>query len=125
MESKHTKEIWLIEGRTIYSLHETGKFKNGEPELCNKFYFNIQPDYGRKITDEQATEQAKKIHEAINNYDALKEENERLKENLTRLIDRIEEGGFQLNFPSAYNRAKAALNPSTVKEDGNNEAKAL
>lgn len=32
-----------------------------------------------------------------------------LKENLARIIDRIEEGGFQLNFPSAYTRAKEAL----------------
>jgi hypothetical protein len=29
--------------------------------------------------------------------------------NLTRILDRIEEGGFQSNFPSAYQRAKECL----------------
>ncbi len=55
-------------------------------------------------------------YRALNNYDALVEENKRLRENLARVIDRIEEGGFQINFPSAYNRAKNALNKYTEKE---------
>jgi len=119
MENKHTKEFWLIEGRTIYSLHETGKFKNGEPELCNKFHFNIQPDYGRKITDEQATGQAVKIHTAINSYDALKEENERLKEALNFALNT---GDF---INDHYDHLKSVLKICATKEDGNNEAKAL
>ena len=34
-------------------------------------------------------------------------------ENLTRLIDRIEESNLQDYFPSAYQRAKAAINQAT------------
>lgn len=36
-----------------------------------------------------------------------------LLENLARIIDRIEESGLQDNFPSAYKRAKAAINAAT------------
>lgn len=65
-------EKWLRDGKTIYSLHSTGKFnKKGEPELCNKFYFSVQPDYGRGITNEMAEEQAKFILSALNNNNAL------------------------------------------------------
>lgn len=45
----------------------------------------------------------KRIVKAVNNFDALKE-------NLERILDRIEESNLQGNFPSAYQRAKAILN---------------
>lgn len=44
-----------------------------------------------------------------NSYPSLIEENKRLRENLTRIIDRIEENELQSNFPSAFERAKAAI----------------
>ena len=67
------KREWIVEDKTIYCLHESGRYTKGEPELCNEFYFSIQPDYGRGITDEMAAEQAKIIHSSIVNHHALVE----------------------------------------------------
>lgn len=58
-------EKWIREGTTIYCLHETGRFIKGKPEVCNKFYLSVQPDYSRGITNEMAEEQAKMIHAAL------------------------------------------------------------
>lgn len=100
METNKTiTEKWLIDNRSIYCLHETGRLKKGEPELCNKFYFNVQFDYPRGITEDMATEQVQKIHTAINNYDALVEENRKLKEALdmvTRIFIYSSKGEFKV-----------------------------
>ena len=66
-----SKEKWIRDGKTIYSLHESGRYVKGEPELCNKFYFGVQPDYARGITDAMAEEQAERVCKAVNNYDEM------------------------------------------------------
>ena len=120
------KRRWLIEGSTIYSLHHSKTFKKGVPEMCNEFYFNIQPDYGRDITKEMAEQQAKEIHTAINGYDSLLGENKRLKDALNNILK-----SFELNkaFNTTLNKQEIdagisimerTLNHSTVKEVGNN-----
>lgn len=66
-----TKGKLLQEGRTLYILHETGKFVKGEKELCNKFYLSVQPDYGRGITDEHAIEFATDLKKKSDMHDKL------------------------------------------------------
>jgi hypothetical protein len=53
---------WITDKTFAYMLHETGRFVKGEPELCNKFYFRVYPDYAHGITDEDA---AKVVSELI------------------------------------------------------------
>jgi len=63
---------------------------------------------------------------ASKNYDALKEENERLKQALNTILNLGRPNG---DYAAAFSKTKTiannALNTLTVKEDGNNEAKAL
>jgi hypothetical protein len=46
----------------------------------------------------------------VNNYQALRDSNAELLENLERILDRIKESDLIPCFPSAYKRAKEALN---------------
>lgn len=71
MNNTTKPEEWIREGTTIYCLHKTGKFIKGEPEVCNKFYLSVQPDYARGITNEMAEEQAKRIHAALTIVETL------------------------------------------------------
>lgn len=71
---------WITDKTFAYTLHETGRFVKGEPELCNKFYFRIYPDYAHGITDEDA---AKVVSELIN----AKEDRDSLMEALDAMLD--------------------------------------
>ena len=67
-----------------------------------------------------------KNKELISNYDALKEENKRLKQALNTILNLGRPNG---DYATAFSKTKTiannALNTLTVTEDGNNEAKAL
>jgi len=92
----HTKGEWAIRNLEIIG-----------PYGSNKSICEITGNY---MDEDEAVCNMHRIVECVNGYDALQDENKRLKENLARIIDRIEEGGFQLTFPSAYYRAKECLN---------------
>jgi len=137
MESKHTKGKWAVSSNA-----------NWEDEI----YYTINDG---KQTNSEAEANAERIVECVNNYDALKEENERLKDiayDLTGKVADLKDIREQENFKhkeenerlkealhnlynftlgkegyldSCLNDAEYALYKSTVKEDGNNEKQAL
>lgn len=58
---------WQREGLSIFQLHPSGKYtKNGEPEMCNRFWGGIYPDRARGVTDEEAEIVAQRIIESEN-----------------------------------------------------------
>jgi hypothetical protein len=75
MEKNNEVNKWILDGKSIYMLHETGRFFKGEPQVCNKYYFRLQGDFNKVSTDE-VTNEAKKIFTAITEYDKLKSDNE-------------------------------------------------
>ena len=76
---------------------------NGSKE----FTFNSFEELLNLIENSQEGEN--KEVKACNEYDKLKTDNELLLSNLKRIIDRIEESELQNYFPSAYKRAKEAI----------------
>ena len=54
---------WQRDGRTVYSLVETG-YRRGEPVLENEFVVQVQRGHG--TTDEQAEDLARRIQIALN-----------------------------------------------------------
>ena len=61
----------LQDGRTLYILHETGKFVKGEKEVCNKFYFSVQYDSARGITEQDAAKFATDLKKKSDMHDEL------------------------------------------------------
>ena len=109
------KREWIIEDKTIYCLHKSGRYTKGEPELCNEFYFSIQPDYGRGITDEMAAEQAKIIHSSIVNHHALVEALKNFVNGIDIIVDGLKDGERLNCYKSlqnslTYKNAKELLN---------------
>lgn len=145
-ETQHT---WIKEGKFLYMLHQIG-YKHGEPQLSNKFYFQVQPDYAHGITDQDAENQANQIFIALtetaaerdrlkeeNNqlwielkalressqFDRLKEENERLK----KFKDNLESGAEQFARVAKQRDQLKEENEKLKKENVKlkNERKAL
>lgn len=87
--TKHTAGEWLSKDGQIYSF-KTGKTLALIPYYATKFY---TPEH------EEQEANAKLIAAAPE-----------LLENLKLIIDRIEENNLQGDFPSAYKRAKEAIN---------------
>jgi len=125
METNKTiNEKWQVrfDGMSIYTTTAKGLSLIATTETKHLFHVGLN----------QAKHNAERIVECVNNYDALKEENERLKTALKKLIDTATEttsdliafdGAAQLD--NAIDFATNVLNQSTVKEDGNNEKQAL
>lgn len=87
---KHTKGEWRI--------HDTGNtidIDSDDDEIC---FMNCH-----SYEDEEVEANAKLIAAAPD-----------LLENLTRIIDRIEEAGLQNQMPSAYQRALKAIEKATI-----------
>ena len=115
--TNNTKEIDnVLKG--INELRITDKYHFGEPKEINEGYITpiftnghiwVRHELGDIFgtTKEQSEANAKYICLAVNNFSDILE-------NLKRLVDRIEESELQDNFPSAYNRAKEAINKATL-----------
>lgn len=102
------------EGRTVYSLHKTGKYnRDGSQELCNQFYFTVYPDYAHGVTDEEAEEVAVMVSAAPELLEAL--QNLLLIENLIQYPDdtKEEHQGEAEAVSSFINQAKAAITKAT------------
>jgi len=61
METSQPINQWLRDGKLVYILHETGKYRKGEPIVSNKFCLSVYPDYAHGITDQDAEKVAKKM----------------------------------------------------------------
>jgi len=133
MESKHTKGKWIARDLEIIGPYGTNK------HVCEIT--------GNFMDEDEGIANAKRIVECVNNYDALKEENERLKNiayDLTGKVADLKDIREQENFKNErlkealkfalntgdfindhYDHIKSVLKLCTDKEDGNNEEKAL
>lgn len=144
METNKTiNEKWQVrfDGMSIYTTTAKGLSLIATTETKHLFHVGLN----------QAKHNAERIVECVNNYDALKEENERLKNiayDLTGKVADLKDIREQENFKhkeenerlkealhnlynftlgkegyldSCLNDAEYALHKSTVKEDGNNE----
>lgn len=88
------------------------------PWLHNKEFHLYEPDAYSEISaggfHDPETRSGFAITGMISDADAkLIAAAPELLENLIRIIDRIEENGFQKTFPSAYQRAKAVIKKVT------------
>jgi len=122
MESKHTKGEWEILGKTI--VRGVGK---GNKHIAQCFVQNnYKPITFEPIEDTEANDNAKRIVHCVNSYDELVKQNEMLKKALNTILNLGRPNG---DYAAAFSKTKTiannALNTLTVKEDGNNEAKAL
>ena len=68
VEKKFTKAQWIVDGRLVYALHQTG-WRKGQPELSNRFWANVQGDHN--ITPSELEANAKLIASAPELLDAL------------------------------------------------------
>lgn len=60
METKFTKENWQREKTSVYCLHQIG-WRKGQPEMSNKFYFQVQADYRIENAEQEAENVAKRM----------------------------------------------------------------
>lgn len=95
MESKHTKGNLKV----LYGQYPIGTISVNS-ELTNERVCTLTFDCN--IERIKAEANAAHIVKCVNAHDGLVE-------NLARIIDRIKECGFDINFPSAYNRAVECL----------------
>jgi hypothetical protein len=63
------KDVWLREGRTVYTLMHHGWIK-GEEKFRNRLYFNLQYDH-KTVTAKEAENVTANIVKAINAHDDL------------------------------------------------------
>lgn len=61
------------------------------------------------MTDKDYADAVREAHYWSNEYDKLKAINALLLENLKRIVDRTRENNYDEIFPSALNRAEAAI----------------
>ena len=95
---EHTKGEWVIDkNNTMVAILKDGVYKYIAD--CDPHHF-----CNSELEDEECEANAKLIAAAPE-----------LLENLTRIIDRIEEQELRNNFPSAYKRAKDAINKAKGK----------
>jgi len=117
---------------------------------CSGRMITVNDFYGGDgfIADVDTLGNAERIIECVNNYDALKEENERLKEVLKKIANwelpnsgqywdqrKPRNESNEMSYEAAFGSngvrdyikwtAEKALLQSTAKEDGNNEKQAL
>jgi hypothetical protein len=104
-----TFEEWLNDGHDeefeIKTLHVGAESDEETLQLINQSGSHVA-----RVEMYPLLENGMKICEAVNNYQALRDSNAELMENLERILDRIKESDLILCFPSAYKRAKEALN---------------
>lgn len=105
-DTKHTPGPWEIQGPKIqedFGDQTYWAISTSKPEIKSGTYKMPGFYYPHSVqTTEESEANAKLISAAPE-----------LLENLTRIIDRIEENGMQANFPSAYERAQAAIKKAT------------
>ena len=63
------KDVWLREGRTVYTLMRHGWIK-GEEQFRNRLYFNLQYDH-KTVTAKEAEDVAAFVQKALNEHDKL------------------------------------------------------
>jgi hypothetical protein len=101
-----TKGKWEFDGEEVILCNDKViadiRSCNHAGEELENLVFNDNAD--------EARANATLICEAVNNYQALRDSNAELMENLERILDRIKESDLILCFQSAYKRAKEALN---------------
>ena len=121
MESKHTKGTWKIDKPNF----EVINIVTEQKFICEipcPIYEN-EDTYSR---GKEAQANAERIVHCVNSYDELVKQNERLKQALNTILNLGRPNG---DYAAAFSKTKTiannALNTLTVKEDGNNEAKAL
>ena len=72
-----TEGPWLRAGNTVYALTETGGWRNGKPEMCNRFTAFVQPGTSCRPGEPEATAQlmtaAPDLRDALINTVALLE----------------------------------------------------
>ena len=69
---KHTPGKWIRDGKTVYSLHQTG-WNKGEPLMSNRFSLNVYPDYRLENAEQEAEANARLIASAPLLLEALQE----------------------------------------------------
>jgi len=89
----------MTQAKKIWKVESTGADK----ELCKELEYDIDTDDNSTLIARVGTlEDAKLIAAAPE-----------MLENLTRIIERIEENNLQGDFPSAYKRAKELIKKAT------------
>jgi hypothetical protein len=76
---------YFIEGSSLFTLHLRPGIPAYKNTPCNKFYFNVQPDYGGGITKEMAEKEAQRIHQILHSHQQMQDENALLKERVKEL----------------------------------------
>lgn len=105
---------WIVDKSFAYTLHETGRFVKGKPELCNKFYFRVYPDYTHGITDEDAAKVVSELMSAKEERDSLIEHLENLIDKITKYMPNVNTGNEkQVELYFEYHKAKELL--SSIK----------
>lgn len=92
--TEHTSPKYNLSGSLLYSLHIRPGGRNVE---CNQFSIAIQPDYGGGITQEDAENEAARIHSILTEYDQLKAELEATKERENKLEGLVKLCHFMLS----------------------------
>lgn len=86
------KDVWLREGRTVYTLMHHGWVK-GEEQFRNRLYFNLQYDH-KTVTAKEAESVTADIVKAISAHG-------KLVQTLRKIVDRVDAAAPYTHFEVA------------------------
>lgn len=104
-----TARPWLRDGRTLYALHHVGHYRDGKPDLVNRFFANFSGCGQGGASEAEAEANAILAHTAVNEREGLLKQREELRAAAENILWRINSGTGDDGWADACRALEDAL----------------